>query len=323
MDNTSDANKPISTATQAALNAKQDAITAGTTSQYFRGDKTFQPLDKSAVGLGNVDNTSDANKPISTATQTALDAKAPVATSATGVKFLRDDMTYKSSAQSHEAVQEKFILYAEYFSDLSGTGWATASNGGTINSDSTASDNLAVIGNRAGVATFTSAAAALTGYYAIVPATDFSMPQTTAFTIKCAINLNSASASNLRVRFGLGVTATTADGTNQIALEINGRTFQGRCKNGGSASTTASTYTMASSTWYTVGMTVASGGGSVTFFILDGATGASLFSGVVTTNIPSVSARPVFAIANDSGGGVTKLATIDNLYYERFNMGRA
>lgn len=32
-------------------------------------------LTKSAVGLGNVDNTSDASKPISTAAQTALDAK--------------------------------------------------------------------------------------------------------------------------------------------------------------------------------------------------------------------------------------------------------
>lgn len=32
-------------------------------------------LDKSDVGLGNVDNTSDVNKPISTATQTALNAK--------------------------------------------------------------------------------------------------------------------------------------------------------------------------------------------------------------------------------------------------------
>lgn len=32
-------------------------------------------LAKADVGLGNVDNTSDANKPISTATQTALDAK--------------------------------------------------------------------------------------------------------------------------------------------------------------------------------------------------------------------------------------------------------
>lgn len=75
VDNTSDLNKPISTATQTALNAKENSITAGTTSQYYRGDKTFQNLDKTAVGLGNVDNTSDANKPISTATQTALNGK--------------------------------------------------------------------------------------------------------------------------------------------------------------------------------------------------------------------------------------------------------
>jgi hypothetical protein len=50
----------------------EPAITTGTTSQYFRGDKTFQTLDKTAVGLGNVDNTSDLDKPISTATLTAL-----------------------------------------------------------------------------------------------------------------------------------------------------------------------------------------------------------------------------------------------------------
>jgi hypothetical protein len=54
---------------------KQNLITAGTTSQYYRGDKTFQTLNKAAVGLGNVDNTSDLNKPISTATQTALNLK--------------------------------------------------------------------------------------------------------------------------------------------------------------------------------------------------------------------------------------------------------
>jgi hypothetical protein len=52
---------------------KEAVITAGTTSQYYRGDKTFQTLNKTAVGLSNVDNTSDLNKPISTATQTAID----------------------------------------------------------------------------------------------------------------------------------------------------------------------------------------------------------------------------------------------------------
>ncbi|WMW78352.1 hypothetical protein RF683_02600 [Flavobacterium sp. 20NA77.7] len=54
---------------------KENTISAGTTSQYWRGDKTWQTLDKTAVGLGNVDNTADADKPVSTAVQTALNAK--------------------------------------------------------------------------------------------------------------------------------------------------------------------------------------------------------------------------------------------------------
>jgi hypothetical protein len=63
----------------AALAAKEPTIAAGTTAQYWRGDKSWQTHDKASVGLANVDNTSDANKPISTATQTALDLKAPLA----------------------------------------------------------------------------------------------------------------------------------------------------------------------------------------------------------------------------------------------------
>lgn len=58
------------------LAGKEPTITAGTTAQFWRGDKSWQALNKAAVGLGNVDNTSDANKPVSTATQTALDGKA-------------------------------------------------------------------------------------------------------------------------------------------------------------------------------------------------------------------------------------------------------
>lgn len=71
---------PISEITnlQASLNAKENTIAAGSAAQYYRGDKTFQTLDKSAVGLGNVDNTSDANKPISNATQSALNGKANI-----------------------------------------------------------------------------------------------------------------------------------------------------------------------------------------------------------------------------------------------------
>jgi hypothetical protein len=70
------------TGLQTALDGKEPIITAGTTSQYYRGDKTFQTLDKTAVGLGNVDNTTDLLKPISTANQTALNLKANLASPA-------------------------------------------------------------------------------------------------------------------------------------------------------------------------------------------------------------------------------------------------
>jgi len=59
-----------------ALLGKENAFAAGTTQQYLRGDKTWQTLNKSAVGLANVDNTSDATKPLSTAATTALNLKA-------------------------------------------------------------------------------------------------------------------------------------------------------------------------------------------------------------------------------------------------------
>ena len=44
-------------------------------------------VTKAQVGLGNADNTSDLNKPISTATQTALDAKVAIIPVTSGVKF--------------------------------------------------------------------------------------------------------------------------------------------------------------------------------------------------------------------------------------------
>jgi len=72
VDNTSDANKPVSTAQQTALDLK-----ANLSGPTFTG--TVGGITKSMVGLGNVDNTADADKPISTDTQTALDLKAPKA----------------------------------------------------------------------------------------------------------------------------------------------------------------------------------------------------------------------------------------------------
>jgi hypothetical protein len=94
VDNTTDALKPISTATQTALDAKLASATASTTYETITNVALKAPIanptftgtvagiTKSMVGLGSVDNTTDAAKPISTATQTALDAKLSSATAA-------------------------------------------------------------------------------------------------------------------------------------------------------------------------------------------------------------------------------------------------
>ena len=73
-----------------------DAVPEGSVNLYFTdaraaaaapvqsvaGKTGAVSLTKSDVGLANVDNTSDLNKPISTATQSALDLKAPLASPA-------------------------------------------------------------------------------------------------------------------------------------------------------------------------------------------------------------------------------------------------
>jgi hypothetical protein len=68
------------------FNNKENFInTDNSTLKYLRGDKTFQILNKNSVLLNNVDNTSDLNKPISTATQTALNLKNDIINSSTNL----------------------------------------------------------------------------------------------------------------------------------------------------------------------------------------------------------------------------------------------
>lgn len=77
VDNTADLEKPVSVATQEAINAVQSNLDKTNISleNHIADKKNPHEVTKKQVGLGNVDNTSDANKPISNATQTALNGK--------------------------------------------------------------------------------------------------------------------------------------------------------------------------------------------------------------------------------------------------------
>jgi len=140
----------------AGLATKENTITAGTTAQYWRGDKTWQTLDKTAVGLSNVDNTADANKNVLSATKlttarningVAFDGtaniivadatKEPIITAGTNLQYWRGDKTWQTLNTT--AVPEGTNLYytdARARSSISltttGSGAATYS-GGVLN----------------------------------------------------------------------------------------------------------------------------------------------------------------------------------------------
>ena len=92
------------THTPASLGA-EPAISSGTTAQYWRGDKAWATLDKAAVGLNNVDNTSDADKPISSATSSALSGKEPTIAAGTAGQYWRGDKTWATFPSIQTPVQ--------------------------------------------------------------------------------------------------------------------------------------------------------------------------------------------------------------------------
>jgi len=73
---------------------KQDTLVSGTSIKTINNSSILGSgnitLDKAAIGLGNVDNTADLNKPISTFVQAALDTKQDTLVSGTNIKTINN-----------------------------------------------------------------------------------------------------------------------------------------------------------------------------------------------------------------------------------------
>ena len=149
VDNTTDLLKPISTATQTALDLKANssdvntslALMAPLASPTFTG--TVGGISKSMVGLGKVDNTTDLLKPISTATQTALDLKATLASpSFTGTPSLPTGTTAVTQSAGDNSTK------------LATTEFVTTSlTAGSPDATTTATGKIQLAGDLAGTAT--------------------------------------------------------------------------------------------------------------------------------------------------------------------------
>lgn len=110
VDNTSDADKPVSSKQNIAISAVEDQI-------ILHKDNKNNPhaVTAAQVGLGNVNNTSDANKPVSTAQQTALDKKIDKAGGTfSGNVAIQGDLTVSGTttteSETQLAVKENVIV---------------------------------------------------------------------------------------------------------------------------------------------------------------------------------------------------------------------
>ena len=126
--------------------AETDAITAAGTAADTKISTAVAALTKSSVGLGNVDNTSDADKPVSDDTQDALDLKANLANptftgtvTSTGALVVEGNLTVSGTTTTVNAadlsITDPLIYLAsnQYDADLLDVGFmaATGAPGGT------------------------------------------------------------------------------------------------------------------------------------------------------------------------------------------------
>lgn len=157
----------LDSATQAALKKAETAL---------------QTVTKSSVGLGNVDNTSDVNKPVSTAQQVALDKKANLASpSLTGTP------TAPTAAESTNTQQIATTAFVDRAVK-------------THQADNVSHD------------TYVSCATASTTAEKVVTATGFTLVEGARITVKFA-NANTATTPTLKINAELAKPLVKADGT--------------------------------------------------------------------------------------------------------------
>lgn len=272
-------------------------------------------VTKSDVGLGNVDNTSDANKPVSSATQTALNLKLNAsAVSAFGATLIDD----ADAAAARVTLQVDNRLAPSYETDFlstsslgcfTATAVSSGTNAGTVPS-------AAVDASHMGVLFFRCAAAPNSGYR-VVTNVDILLSGGEVYD---AIFYTPSPFTAHAARFGFFDVFTTSAPVDGCWLSVDGSgVAQGNNSSNSSAAATGTTFTLSAATYYHARITVNSGATSVLYEIYSDA-GTLLWSSALTTSIPTGSGRITACgcLFTNSGGVAVDLYGMD---YMRVSFG--
>jgi len=252
-------------------------------------------VDKNLVGLGNVDNTSDANKPISIATANALTEKAD-----------------KQSRLQMLVMETDFFNTTSPFSQgLTGT----AVSSGTI-------VQVAAEPNHPGVIELRDSTTAGGGYRIMTDGGAFRLGGGEKFV--CTFQMRGVrSTAVCRIGFQDSASATAPFDGVYFNIVGNGTTLTatGSCRNNNTETATASTFAPANNTWYTCVIELNSNATLATFTIFN-ESGTQQFNDTVATNIPTASGRETGAGVYIGESTTDAVAGIIRLDYMRIECSR-
>ena len=128
----------------------------GTIDNHIADTNNPHSVTKSQVGLGNVDNTSDTDKPISTATQTALNSKQNTLTAGSGINISGSTISVAAPALTNTATGDDSITVlgsptsSDYSVNIGFSSAVSADYGTAVGHHSSASAESVAIGASAG-----------------------------------------------------------------------------------------------------------------------------------------------------------------------------
>lgn len=291
------------------LESPADAVTS------VNGQTGLVVLSKGDVGLSNVDNTSDVNKPVSTAQQTALNGKAN--TSHTHV--IADVTGLQASLDGKAPISNRFsalIIETDFYN--TGTPFAQGLVGSAVSSGTIVA--IASEPNHPGVVALRDSTTANGGYRIMTDVSAFRIAGGERFV--ASFQVNSARAG-IAAYLGFFDSTTNTAPTDALCLVItaNGTTASivGRGRANNTASDT-SAFNPTLNTWYTVVIDVNSAATNTTFEIFN-ESGTSVWSGS-TTNIPTGAGRETGVGAAAYESSIDAAADIIRLDYMRIEVNR-
>ena len=123
---------------QTVLFTKQPYLVSGTNIKTVKGQSLVGPgnvdITKATVGLSMVNNTSDVNKPISTATQTALNAKQATLVSGTNIKSINGSSVLGSGNLTSGGISSVIPLASGQYTYIQATAGPPSNSSAYINS---------------------------------------------------------------------------------------------------------------------------------------------------------------------------------------------